>query len=117
MEISQMKLSEELRKNHESGNFGEGLHGLWEKAKELEEALLLATLNPMQPVINGRFKENKIVSYCLDNETDMNRLPLHSFNQEDIDQFYQLIGYSLCGYASLSRTSDVSCYRAAENLK
>lgn len=54
-----------------------------------------------------RFKENKIVTYLLDNGPyDMNDLAVLEFSQEDREQFAQLIGYSLCGFSELSYTSD-----------
>ncbi len=62
----------------------------------------------MQPVINGRFKENKIVSYCLENNTDMNDIAHQDFSEEDRMQFAQLIGYSVGGYGTLSYVSDSS---------
>jgi hypothetical protein len=78
----------------------------------LRNELAIAKSTPMQPLIDGRFKENKMVTYCLENETDMNKLAIHNFSQEDREQFYQLIGYSLGGYADLSQVSDESYYRA-----
>lgn len=72
----------------------------------------LSELAPMQPLINGRFKENKIVSYCLDNKTDMNRIAVQDFTPEDRMQFAQLIGYSLGGYSDLSYVTDESYYLA-----
>jgi PHD/YefM family antitoxin component YafN of YafNO toxin-antitoxin module len=83
--------------------------------EEMKLELELAKSKPMQPLIDGRFKENKIVSYCLDNDVNMNKLAVMSFTQEDREQFYQLIGYSLGGYADLSQVSDESYDRAANN--
>lgn len=62
--------------------------------------------HPTQPIENGRFKENKIVSYCLDNNTNMNDLALKDFSVEDRCQFAQLIGYSFSGYGCLSYVSE-----------
>lgn len=64
------------------------------------------TKHPIQPteLIDNilRFKENKIVRYLLDNGgismNDLARLP---FDQDDRQQFAQLIGYSVCGYSDL----------------
>ena len=81
----------------------------------LEAELLLAKSTPMQPLIKGRFKENKIVSYCLDNTADLNVIATMNFSVEDREQFAQLIGYSLGGYGDLSYVTDESYYRA-ENL-
>ena len=69
--------------------------------------------HPIQPVItdpNGtkRFKENKIVRYLLDaGGIDMNKLAMMPFDQNDREQFAQLIGYSLSGFSELSYASDV----------
>jgi uncharacterized alpha/beta hydrolase family protein len=70
---------------------------------------------PMQPIINGRFKENKIVSYCLDNKTNMNDIAMQDFTVEDRQQFAQLIGYSLGGFSTLSYVTD-ECYDRVESL-
>lgn len=68
-----------------------------------------------------RFKTNKIVEFLLDNgRHDMNTLACQDFSNEDREQFAQLIGYSLGGYADLSYVSDESYYAAeklAESLK
>ena len=77
--------------------------------------------HPIQPVAEDehgtiRFKPNAIVSYLLDNGgIDMNDLAMVNFSQEDREQFAQLIGYSLSGYADLSYVSDAS-YSAADNM-
>jgi len=69
--------------------------------------------HPIQPVVtdaNGtmRFKENKIVRYLLDaGGIDMNKLAIMPFDQNDREQFAQLIGYSLSGFSELSYASDV----------
>ena len=76
--------------------------------------------NPMQPivVVDGvtRFKENRLVSILLDKATErgwsLNNLVGEDATQEDWEQFYQLIGYSLSGYGSLGRVSEAS-YDAA----
>ena len=66
--------------------------------------------HPMQPVelVDGvaRFKKNNIVRYLLDlGVTDLNKLwlALHAgaFSMEDMEQFYQLIGYSVEGFAEI----------------
>ncbi len=54
-----------------------------------------------------RFKQNKIVRYLLDaGPFDMNDLALMPFDDEDRQQFAQLIGYSVCGYSDLDYVSD-----------
>ena len=71
----------------------------------------------MQPIVQvgtvQRFKENKIVSYLLDNGGfDMNKIALLDFDREDRSQFAQLIGYSLSGWGELGYVSDDD-YQAA----
>lgn len=74
--------------------------------------------HPLQPIQTDehgteRFKANAIVCYLLDNGgIDMNQLAVLRFSQEDREQFAQLIGYSLSGFAELSYVSDET-YRAA----
>ena len=77
--------------------------------------------NPMQPMINDndvvRFKANAIVCYLLDKGgIDINHLAstLDKFSQDDWEQFFQLIGYSLCGFHELSRVSDQTCFEASK---
>ena len=68
----------------------------------------------MQPVYidenDARFKPNALVRYLLNvsgiNMNDLAMLP--NISQEDWEQFYQLIGYSISGYDELSRVSDYS---------
>ena len=63
-----------------------------------------------------RFRENKIVQYLLDNGgIDLNRLGVTDFDNDDREQFAQLIGYSLSGFADLSYVTDET-YEAAECL-
>lgn len=77
--------------------------------------------HPIQPIALdkhgvARFKENKIVSFLLNNgKHDMNSLACEDFSQEDREQFAQLIGYSLRGFGELSYVSDET-YEAAERL-
>lgn len=69
--------------------------------------------HPMQNVKDGRFVSNQIVEYLLDNGgIDMNDLALIDFDDEDREQFAQLIGYSVSGYISLSYVSDDSAAQA-----
>lgn len=68
--------------------------------------------HPMQPLIldeDGivRFKHNSVVRFLLDTSSfDMNKLwrMLGSgiFSIEDMEQFYQLIGYSVSGFGEMS---------------
>lgn len=72
--------------------------------------------HPIQPLVedsNGvlRFKDNKIVSWMLDqgrlgNKFDMNRITIQDFSREDREQFAQLIGYSHSGASELEYVSD-----------
>lgn len=69
--------------------------------------------NPVQPqiLVDGvlRFKENKIVSWLLENSSkDMNDIACEEFSVEDRQQFAQLIGYSVSGYSSLDYVDDYS---------
>ena len=62
--------------------------------------------NPIQPIVDGRFKKNAIVSHLLDWATErgmgMNELACIDFTKDDRQQFAQLIGYSLSGYGELT---------------
>lgn len=74
----------------------------------------------MQPIVEvdgkKRFKENKIVRFLLDDGgIDMNQIARMSFDQDDREQFAQLIGYSLCGFAELGYVRNVT-YEAAERM-
>lgn len=74
--------------------------------------------HPMQPVQteNGvlRFRRNKIVEYLLEHGGfDMNKIAVLDFDDEDREQFAQLIGYSVSGYHELSYVSDRSAKAAS----
>lgn len=73
-------------------------------------------IQPLQLDDKGvlRFKENKIVCHLLDNGgIDMNDLARKDFSREDREQFAQLIGYRLSGYADLGYVTDAT-YAAAQ---
>lgn len=78
--------------------------------------------NPIQPLVNEdgilRFKRNEIVRYLLDSHPncDMNSLAALDFSDDDRQQFAQLLGYSLGGYAELTRYVDNEAYELAENM-
>ena len=60
----------------------------------------------MQPIVlvDGvvRFQKNAVVRFLLDNGPfDMNFLACQSFSNGDLEQFAQLIGYSVSGYGEL----------------
>ena len=79
--------------------------------------------HPMQPLVKGsdgivRFKENKVVRFLLDkgkmHGVDMNTLAIMPFDQDDREQFLQLIGYSLSGFEEMSSVRASSKDRAME---
>lgn len=79
--------------------------------------------HPIQPICTDehgvtRFKRNAIVRFLLDNNglgvwknqhIDMNEIVSMQFSTEDIEQFYQLIGYSLGGFEELNFTTQKTC--------
>lgn len=72
---------------------------------------------PVQPIVEDhgllRFEPNLIVRFLLEtSKNDLNALRLMNFPQEDWDQFYQLIGYSLSGYGGLTFISDDAVARS-----
>lgn len=77
--------------------------------------------HPIQPIEKDeqgvlRFKQNSIVRYLLDKgPTDMNKIAVLRFSQEDREQFAQLIGYSLSGAGELGYFSDET-YATAEGM-
>ncbi len=76
--------------------------------------------HPIQPLENDgdgviRFKQNRIVRTLLDKGSiDLNDLARMGFDNEDHEQFAQLIGYSLGGLAELDYVSDET-YDMAES--
>jgi hypothetical protein len=80
-------------------------------------------MKPIQPIYKDhsgfyRFRENAIVKYLLDKGgIDLNAIARMDFTDEDREQFAQLIGYSLHGFAELSYVSNATyetVYRMAE---
>lgn len=74
-------------------------------------------IQPLQKDAHGvvRFRPNKIVRFLLDaGPFDLNKLAVMPFEQEDREQFAQLIGYSLSGYGELSYVSEEAYAAAAE---
>jgi len=54
-----------------------------------------------------RFKENAIVRWLVDSaRVNLNDIRVHRFPIEDVEQFWQLLGYSVSGYGELSFTRD-----------
>lgn len=74
--------------------------------------------NPIQPILKDadgdlKFQENKIVKFLLESsKVDMNQILCMAFSPEDRQQFIQLIGMSLEGYAYLPYVTD-EAYDAA----
>lgn len=78
-------------------------------------------MRPVEQDADGvvRFKGNRIVRYMLDmGGIDLNHLvrveTYARFTQEDWEEFYQLIGYSVSGYHELSLVSDDSALEAGK---
>lgn len=82
--------------------------------------------NPMQPLYTDehetiRFKDNKIVirllEYSREHGFGLNEIAQEreKYSIEDREQFYQLIGYSLCGFSELSDVRSES-YCTAERM-
>ena len=75
--------------------------------------------HPIQPFIRDklkvrRFKENAIVQFLLnEGPWDMNSLAKKDFSAEDREQFAQLIGYSVSGFADLSYVSSATWRRVS----
>ena len=79
------------------------------------------TRHPIQPLYKDsrgivRFRANKIVRFLLDaGPFDLNKLAILSFEDEDREQFAQLIGYSLSGFSELDYVSDETYERAEKS--
>lgn len=78
--------------------------------------------HPIQPLVKDakgtlRFKANAIVQHLLDTHptSNMNKLAILDFSDEDRQQFAQLIGYSLSGYGELGYVND-DAYGAAAKM-
>ena len=67
----------------------------------------------------ARYIKNNIVSFLLENGTfDMNFIVSKFYDdKEDLEQFAQLIGYSVYGASDLSYFSDQKFYEAMKKLK
>ena len=81
--------------------------------------------HPIQPLVMvddvQRFRANKVVRYLLDHGgIDLNKIAMLDFPREDQEQFAQLIGYSLSGFADLPYASDevyVAAQKMADGMK
>ncbi len=80
--------------------------------------------HPPQPIVMvdrvRRFRQNPIVRYLLDtNQHDLNKLFQvghgQGWSNEDWSQVYQLIGYSVSGYAEMSFVTDAECKRVTQD--
>lgn len=81
--------------------------------------------HPMQPLVRDehgtiRFKENAVVRFLLDaGPFDLNQIWRMPFSIEDLEQFYQQIGYSVSGYGDISgfrRETVAEADRLAEEM-
>jgi hypothetical protein len=71
---------------------------------------------PLQPIIDGRFVENSIVSKLLElAPVDLNDIGCMNFAEQERMQFAQLIGYSVSGFGDLSYVNDET-YDAASRM-
>jgi len=70
---------------------------------------------PARPVVlvDGveRYKANPIIRFLLDEATagrqcDLNRIWTSGFSRADLQEFYQLIGYSVSGYGDVFSSLD-----------
>ena len=79
---------------------------------------------PSQPIVKGedgmiRFAENRIISamleHCKSTGFDLNYIHVEAqegaFSVEEIEQFNQLIGYSVCGFC------EISCHRESVKVR
>lgn len=88
--------------------------------KELTIPKETSPCHPTQPLIQDskgilRFKENAIVRFLLDQGPyNLNDLGIIPFSNEDREQFAQLIGYSVSGFADLDYVSDETFDRATK---
>jgi hypothetical protein len=81
---------------------------------------MMDTKTQVQPIVRDahgvvRFKENSIVRFLLNSgPVDLNWLAAirTRFTQEDWQQFYQLIGFSVSGYGDLPGVSPESIAQA-----
>jgi hypothetical protein len=83
----------------------------------------------MQPIVSTEnrgpiFQRNAVVDLLLEEATkrgfSLNNIVQGDYPPGDLEQFYQLIGYSLGGYSELSLVSDEAvqaAYAAAEQME
>ena len=74
----------------------------------------------MQPITRAsdgviRFRGNAIVEWLVDTgRVNLNEIASHGFPQADMEQFWQLLGYSVSGYGDLSFISPETVQAADE---
>lgn len=84
--------------------------------------------HPMQPIYKDdrgivRFRANAIIEQLVRGGTiDLNRVAIMAqaspdITQDDIDQFWQLIGYSVSGYGDVGLVSQEAIQRADEAVE
>lgn len=75
---------------------------------------------PLQPLYRDakgviRFRGNAVVQWLVDSRiVNLNGILIENFPQADVEQFWQLLGYSIAGYAELSFVSDET-YQAVDD--
>ncbi len=63
------------------------------------------------------FRSNKIVKFLLDaGPFDMNKLGAMPFSKRDMEQFVQLIGYSVAGFGELTYVSEKAYNKAMKKM-
>jgi len=78
---------------------------------------------PLQPIYRDerdviRFQANAVVRHLLDcGGLDLNDLAAQDFPQADREQFYSLIGHSICGFHALSDVSNATALRASAQAR
>lgn len=93
----------------ENHNCTEYLRG---RVRELEEAKGMQEISYNDKGVI-RFKTNHVIRELLKSSTlDLNDIACMDFSVEDMEQFYQLLGYSVSGYGDVSFVRDETIARA-----
>jgi len=78
-----------------------------------------AVKQPMQPLVFDaegvvRFQANAVVEWLFETKRiNLNDIMVYQFDVDDLEQFWQLLGYSVSAYADLSFVSDETYFKAA----
>lgn len=78
-----------------------------------------AVKQPVQPLVFDaegivRLQGNAIVEWLVETKRiNLNDIPVYQFDVDDLEQFWQLLGYSVSAYADLSFVSDETYFKAA----